>query len=152
MINDILIKACDGAAYEFCQKPWYFWLATGNFEEIHTPTGRSDERDTFATEAPVKEFSSPYLGQDLKTLAKKLWDAPDDVWLNRVWFAVMDERTGRDGSLLLCHVEEDGSIDTLRAWPKHSSLYFRGMKSGQWEELKHALEMQKKRTGDDVLD
>ncbi|KAL8735472.1 MAG: hypothetical protein Q9181_002815 [Wetmoreana brouardii] len=153
-INDILIQACDGAADAAMKKPWYFWLATGDFEEVQKPTKKPDGSDRLATEAPVKEHASPYLGKDLKTLAKELWDASDKAWLNRVYFAVMDNRTEEDGSLMLCHVEDDGTVDSLRAWPKHSSLYFRGMEAGSstWDELKHSWEFHKEQDGKDVID
>lgn len=136
------------------KKPWYFWLATENFEELQKPTKRPDVSDRLATEAPIKEYNSPYLGKDLETLAKKLWDASDSAWLNRVYFAVMDERTKKDASLMLCHVEDDGTVDSLRAWPKHSSLYFRGMEagSGTWDELKHSGEFHKEQHGEDIID
>lgn len=71
-----------------------------------------------------------------------------------MYFAVIDERTAEDGSLMLCHVEDDGTVDSLRAWPKHSSLYFRGMEagSGTWGELKHSWEFHKEQDGKDVID
>lgn len=153
-INNILIQACDGAADAAMKKPWYYWLATENYEEVQKPTKRPDGSDRLATEAPIKEYTSLYLGKDLKTLAKELWDASDDAWLNRVYFAVMDERTKEDGSLLLCHVEDDGTVDSLRAWPKHSSLYLRGMEagSGTWDELKHSWEFHKEQDHEDIID
>lgn len=94
------------------------------------------------------------MGIDLGTLARELWDASDNAWVNRVYFAVMDERTKEDGSLLLCHVEDDGTVDSLRAWPKHSSLYFTGMKvgCGTWDELKHSWEFQQEQGGEDIID
>lgn len=110
------------------------------FEEVQKPIKRPDGSDRLATEAPFKEYTSSYLGKDLETLTKELWDASGKAWLNRVYFAVMDERTTEDKSLMHCHVEDDRTVDSLRAWPKHTSLYFRGMKAGSdtWDELKHS--------------
>ncbi len=105
-----------------------------------------------ATEAPVKEYTSPYLGKDLNTLAKVLRNASDKAWINRVYFAVVDERTVKDGSLMLCRIEDDGSIDTLRAWPKHASLYLRAMDGFRWGELKDSWKYHKKQDANDVLD
>ncbi|KAI4123303.1 MAG: hypothetical protein LQ338_005328 [Usnochroma carphineum] len=153
-INDVLIQASDGAAISFLPKPWWFWLATENFEEAQRPTKLPDGSDRHATEAPVEEYRSPYLGLDPGTLAKKLGDASDDAWLDRIYFAVMDDRTGDDGSLLLCHVEDDGSVDSVRARPKHSSTYFRGFQvgNGSWGELKHSWESRKEQNGTDVIE
>lgn len=88
------------------------------------------------------------------TLAAELAKAPDKVYLNRVYFAVMDERTKEDGSLLLCYAEDKEAVDSLRAWPKNSSLYFRGMEAstGTWDELKHSWEFHKKQDGEDVIE
>ena len=64
-----------------------------------------------ATEAPIdKDFTSPFLSRDIQSLSKDLWDASDDAWLNRTYFAVMDERTARDESLVLCYREEGGGL------------------------------------------
>ncbi len=95
------------------KKSLYFWLATENLEGAQKPTKRPDGSDRLATEASVKEYISPYLGKDLETLAKELWDVSDNAWLNHVYFAVMDERTEEDGWLMLCHVEDDGTVDSL---------------------------------------
>lgn len=65
--------------------------------------------------------------------------------LNRTFFALMDERTSKDKSLVLCHVEkgdDDGtktSVDWLRCWPKIDSLYLSGLAivCMSWDELKH---------------
>lgn len=66
----------------------------------------------------------------------------------------MDERTTQDGSLLLCHAKDDGSIDSLRAWAKNSSLYFRGMEAGTgtWDELKDSWEFHREQKGIDVIE
>ena len=75
-------------------------------------------------------------------------------YLNEIYFAVMDERTKEDGSSLLCYSEDGKDVDNLRAWPKHSSLYFRGMQagSGTWDDIKELWENQKERTGKDVIE
>ncbi|KAA6407371.1 MAG: hypothetical protein FRX48_08919 [Lasallia pustulata] len=153
-INDILIQACDGAADTAIKKLWYYWLVTESYEEVQKLTKNPDRFDCLATEAPVKENTLLHLGKDLKTLAKDLWDASDDAWLNRVYFPVMDKQTKEDGSLLLCHVEDDGTVDSLRAWTRHSLLYLRGMEagSGTWDELKHSWEFHKEQDDEDVID
>lgn len=134
-------------------KPWYFWLAAENFEEVPRPAKRSDGSDIMATEAPVKDFTSPYIGKDLKAVAKILHDAPDKVYLDRESFAVLDERTAKDGSVLLCYAKSDATVvDSLRAWPKHSSLYLRAIDDFKWRELKDSWELHKNRDDTDVLD
>lgn len=104
------------------------------------------------TEAPVEKYTSPYLGKDVKALAKELRDASDKAWLNRIFFAVLDERTVEDGSLMLCRIEDDETVDSLRAWPKHSSLYLRAMDNFKWGELKDSMEFHRKKDGQDVID
>lgn len=105
-----------------------------------------------ATEAPVREYTSPYLGKDINNVAEALQSASDKAWINRVYFAVMDERTAKDGSLMLCRIENNGNIDTLRAWPKHSSLYLRAMDGFRWGELKDSSEFHLKQDGNYVID
>lgn len=122
-INDILIKAFNGAGYQYLKKPWYLWLAAENFEEIQPLAKRPDGSDIMATEAPVTEYAFRHLGKGLETLAKELQDASDEAWINRVYFAVMGERTARDGSMMLCRIKKTVDIDTVRVWPKHSSWY-----------------------------
>jgi hypothetical protein len=80
--------------------------------------------------------------------------ASDKAYLNRVYFAVMDERTKEDGSLMLCYADDRVAVDSLRAWPNNSSLYFRGMEAstGTWDELKHSWEFHKEQDGGDVID
>jgi hypothetical protein len=134
------------------KKPWYLWLATENFEEVQPPAKRPDGSDIMATEAPVTEYAFPHLGKGLDTLAKELQDASDKAWINRVCFAVMDERTARDGSLMLCRIKKTVDVDTVRAWPKHSSLYLRAMDGHRWGELKDTFRWRKEKDGTDVLD
>jgi len=81
-----------------------------------------------------------------------LGKASDKAYLNRVYFAVMDERTKKDGSLMLCCAEDQVAVDSLRAWPKHSSLYFRGMDALAWGELKHSWEFHRKKDSEYVID
>lgn len=52
------------------------------------------------------------------------------------------------------HGENDRTVDSLRVWPKHSSLFFRGIKagSGTWDELKHSREFHKEQDGKDIID
>lgn len=69
----------------------------------------------------------------------------------------MGERTKEDKSLMLCHVEDDGTVDSLRAWPKYCTLYFSGMvrmeaDSETWEELKESWEFHPEQDGKDVIE
>lgn len=55
---------------------------------------------------------------------------------------------------MLCYAEDRVAVDSLRAWPNNSSLYFRGMEAstGTWDELKHSWEFHKEQDGEDVID
>jgi hypothetical protein len=55
------------------------------------------------TEAPVKEYSSPYLSRAVGVIANELWNAAEHVWPNRVYFSLVNERTAENGSLMPCH-------------------------------------------------
>ncbi len=70
-----------------------------------------------------------------------------------MFFAVLDDRTRADGSVVLCHVEVDGSVDWLRAWSKNASLYLSGMSvsSGSWDELNDSCNRHRER-GEDVIE
>ena len=111
-----------------------------------------------STKTPVEEAPSDFLDKSLEELAATLIAAPKEVDLNRRFFAVLDKRSETDGSMVLCHVLENGgdgggNVDWVRCWPKNSSLNLRGMSmmSPTWEELKTAWE-RKKKNGVDVVD
>ena len=155
-INDILTQACEGVATKAVKKPWYFWLATADFLSAEPYLRRDDGSERYSTEAPVVEFTTPYLGQDVDTLAKKLRDAPEEAYLNRVFFAVADERTIDDGSIMLCNADkaDEGVVDWLRARPKRATLHFQGFRAGagSWGELKDSWEFHKRVDGVDVAE
>ena len=75
--------------------------------------------------------------------------------LNRTFFAVMDERTGRDKSLVICKVDGDegNTVKSVRCGAEKASLYLAGqaMSCGSWDELETALKMQQHKGGNDVL-
>ncbi len=145
-VNEILNKA-EAGARDMYNPGWYYkYVPTlAALSAAISPDNR--------TKTPVEESPSEFIGKSLEELAATLISAPDKVDLNRRFFAVLDKRSEDDGSLVLCHVVENGGVDWLRCWPKNSSLNLRGMSmmSPTWEELKTAWE-RKKKTGADVVD
>ena len=65
------------------------------------------------TKTPVADIPSEYLDYSLEQLAAILISASPEIDLNREYFAVLDERTESDGSVLLCLIGEDneGKVD-----------------------------------------
>ena len=150
-MNDILNKAEDGAK-DMYNPGWYYKYVPTNdaLSSAISPNNR--------TKTPVEDSPSEFIGKSMEELAATLISAPKEVDLNRQFFAVLDKRSEGDGSLVLCHVVENGGsgngdVDWLRCWPKNSSLNLRGMSmmSPTWGELKSAWE-RKKKNGVDVVD
>lgn len=79
------------------------------------------------TKTPVKEAPAAYLDKDFEYLSTALEHSSDKAATNRTFFAVLDERTGRDGSVALCCGKSKNQVDYVRAWPKNSSLTLRGL-------------------------
>lgn len=144
-INDILSKAEDGASSAYTEG-WYFWLASETFPE--------GDPDGFLTKPPVKETPTAYLDKDFEDLSGALKQSSDKAAINRTFFAVLDERTGRDGSVALCFGKNKSQVDYIRAGPKHSSLTLRGLStvSITWDEMKSASDGSERRGEGDVLD
>lgn len=106
------------------------------------------------TKPPVKETPTAYFDKDFQYLSAALKETSDKAAINRTFFAVLDERTGRDGSVALCCGKKKSQVDYVRAWPKHSSLTLRGLStvSITWDEVKSASGDYKRNGNGDVLD
>jgi len=143
-VNEVIAKA-EEAESSLNGPGWSFWLATASF-----PNGSPND---FTTKVPVASIPSAYFGEYLADLSKTLTEGRKEVESNRNFFAALDERTKTDGFGLLCHVEKDDSVDSLRVWPKNASLYLSGMamSSDSWDELKYSSNIDK-RNRDDVID
>ncbi len=67
----------------------------------------------FTTKAPVASIPSAYFGEYLADLSKTLTEGTK-IDLNRNIFAVLNERNKTGSFVLLCHIEKDDSVDSLR--------------------------------------
>ncbi|KAL8967083.1 MAG: hypothetical protein Q9183_003078 [Haloplaca sp. 2 TL-2023] len=146
-VNKVLDKAEEGGRDMFNTGWFYKYVPTKDaLVSVSKPFN--------STKTPVGNIPSEFLDHSLEQLAAALISIPPEIDLNREYFAVMDERTESDGSVLLCFIDEDneGKVDWLRKMPLNSSLCLRGvsMCCGTWEELKFSWE-RKKKGGDDVL-
>ena len=125
---------------------WYFKYAPTQ-EAVFSAT----ESNSY-TKPPVKDVASEFAHKSLEELAIALKYAPDTMALHRTLFAVMDERTSKDKSVVLCNAAVDGteSLDWVRCSAKNASLFLRGqsMSCGSWDELKMPTE----RWGREVTD
>lgn len=106
------------------------------------------------TKSPVKETPTAYFDKDFEYLSAALEETSDKAAINRTFFAVLDERTGRDGSVVLCCGKKKSQVDYVRAWPKHSSLTLRGLSTVNttWDEMKSHSDHYKRTGKGDVLD
>ena len=103
----------------------------------------------------MEDVGSDYLHKTLDQLASALNCAPENMALNREYFAVMDERTSSDKSLVICRVEGERTkrVDWLRSRPEPSTLTFVALAIVciSWDEVKTGWE-RKRQMGQDVLD
>jgi hypothetical protein len=108
----------------------------------------------YITKVPVTTTPLDFIDKDFQTLSTMLKQAGEKVDLNRNWFAVLDERTDNDGSMLLCKADNDKTVDSLRTLPEQSSLTLSGLSIMRmtWDELETALNRKKKDGKGDVLD
>jgi len=131
---------------------WDFWLATKNYDDAPL---RNPDHGAEGTKAPIDEsFTSPFVRESVEDVAAFLKKAPDTVDLERCFFAVLDDRTEKDGSVVMCRIgDTEGKgdqVECMRVSAKHSSLYLASLESGTWEENLEALEMMEQ-YGKDIL-
>lgn len=131
---------------------WDFWLATKNYDDAPQ---KNPDHGSDGTEAPVDDsFTSPWVGESVEAAAEFLSKAPASVDVERRFFAVLDDRTEKDGSVVMCRVgdmEGQGDkVECIRVLAKNSALYLAGMEYGTWEEDLDALQMVGRR-GKDII-
>lgn len=65
----------------------------------------------------------------------------------------MDERKAKDIALVLCHVDDDGSLNSSRRWLARCSSYFMGMTIyiSTWVEVKRSSEFQEAPHWDNII-
>ena len=87
-----------------------------------------------------KSFKSPFVDQSVDSLAEWLKEAPEDVNLERKFFAVLDKKAeARDPSVALCRIgDKDGKGDEVKCIlcnAKESSLTLSGFEYGNFDEI-----------------
>lgn len=147
-MNLKLQEALDGSGLD----RRYFWLATKQYDDAPQ---KNPDHGSQGTKPPVAEsFISPFVGESVENAAQFLKEAPDTVDLERCFFAILDDRTEKDGSVVMCRVGDmegkGDKVECIRVVAKHSALYLAGMESGTWEEFLDALDMVK-RNGKDII-
>ncbi|MCJ1361328.1 hypothetical protein MMC16_000426 [Acarospora aff. strigata] len=85
---------------------WKLWLVTGDYDDA--PKKRTDNRLNEGTAAPIQSFTSPFAGKTIEDAAEWLKNAPEDVDLNRMFFAVLDDRSESDDTITLCRIGDGG--------------------------------------------
>ena len=143
-----LQEAYDGSGLE----RRYFWLASKNYDNAPQKNPRHGNQ---GTKPPVDDsFVSPFVGKSVNDAAEFLKRAPDGVDTERRFFAVIDDRTEKDGSVVMCRVGdmegEGDEVGCIRVVVKNSALYLAGMEYGTWEEYLDALD-KVKRKGKDII-
>lgn len=125
-INSILSKAREGASFAFLS-PWYYWLAEPDFTTALPHQKRPDGTDRMGTEAPVSSISDAFFGKTVDELATALKDAPQEAYLNREYFAVVDEQSQQDRTVMLCRVTKEGEVLRVRTKVEESAQLLAGM-------------------------
>ncbi|KAL8869593.1 MAG: hypothetical protein Q9174_004161 [Haloplaca sp. 1 TL-2023] len=148
-VNEVLNKAEEGAR-EDDYAGWFY-------KYVPTKDALLSVSEPFnCTKTPVGNIPSEFLNNSLEELAAILTSAPSEIDLNREYFAVLDERTESDGSVLLCFIDDEddeGKVDWVRHTSLTSSLSLGGMSMscGSWDEMKFSWERKKQRGGGDIL-
>ncbi len=97
--NDCLTRAWKGN-YEAA---WELYLATDDYNDA--PKKRDDNELSEGTRAPVAaDFAFPFVGKTLEECAQWLQRTPEDVELNRQYFAALTQHSREDDTVLLCRI------------------------------------------------
>lgn len=86
------------------------------------------------------------MGKKVEEVAKWLQEKPDDVDLDSHHFAILDRRTEKDGTIVICRIGnkdlEGDQLDYTRLEANSASLHLDGMEYGTWEELSATTEIE----------
>lgn len=94
-----------------------------------------------ATRVPIdRSFASPFVGQSVGRVADWLKGAPESVYLERKFFAVLDKKAeASEPSVVLCRIgDKDGKGEEVKCvlWDaKESSLILSGLEYGDFDEI-----------------
>ncbi|EON67541.1 hypothetical protein W97_06909 [Coniosporium apollinis CBS 100218] len=128
---DSILREARSRPYE----PWCYWLA----DQYETAPPDTDEGGIDGTKAPIdKDWKSPFIGRTLRECADFLRKAPSSAWLDRNFFAVVEEHTLDKGVITLCRignwVGEGDEITSLPARLRESGDLLGGMDPDSWDE------------------
>lgn len=108
----------------------YLWLADSDSSNYSSaPRKRTDNRVNEGTYGPLSSFVSPFANKSVPEVAEWLKDAPEDVDLDRRFFAVLDDQSVEDGTVLLCRIgdgETEGEKDKVQWYPVRTAGEFFG--------------------------
>ena len=98
--NDLLTKAWEGNF----KAAWYLWLASDNYSDAPKQEGKQIPP---ATEPPLQNLPTGWSGKTIKECVKWVQQMPDDVALNKNYFAVINDDMKGDDSVLVVRIIED---------------------------------------------
>ena len=130
----MLQQAYDGSTVDL----WWYYLV-GDVDYAAIPRRDRSGPAPTGTEAPIsKSFKSPFIGNTVRDVATWLSKMPDDVYVDRNLFAVLDKKA-KQGSVVLCRIGDSrGRGDELSCTledTEDSSLTLSGLMFGSWVEL-----------------
>lgn len=118
---------------------WKLWLVTGNYDDA--PKKRTDNRLNDGTAAPIEQpFTSPFAGKTIEDAAEWLKNLPEFVDLNRMFFAVLNDRSESDDTITLCRIGDggtEGKKGELQYFPseaQHAQIFLETMMAGAFDE------------------
>lgn len=127
--------AHDGSTVE----GWFYYLA--NHDYAAAPRKKVEGCNTDATRVPIDRcFRSPFVAQSVHDVAEWLREAPRDVHLERIFFAVLDRKAeGSEPSVGLCRIGDKngkgGEVKCILRKARESSLMLSGFEYGDFDEI-----------------
>ena len=116
------------------------WLATQDYLEApQKETAKQEMKANEGTPLPIPgSFNWPFVGQTVEDVAEWLKQKPASVDLDAHHFAILDRKSGKDRSIVVCKI---GDIDlkgdrlNYHRYPaQRASTLLMGIEYGEWEE------------------
>ncbi|KAF2648758.1 hypothetical protein K491DRAFT_698672 [Lophiostoma macrostomum CBS 122681] len=84
---------------------WNLWVASSEYSDI--PRRPMGSRIPEGSKPPLESLPSVWIGKTIEQCAQWLSQAPEDIAVNRIYFAVISENMKENDTVTLCRTVED---------------------------------------------
>ena len=136
---------------------WNLYLATDSYDVA--PKKRTDNRINEGTTAPVRTFplTSPFAGNSIEEAAEWLKAAPEDVDLDRHFFAVLDAHSETNDTITIARIGDgavegkEGDVQYFPVKAEEAVMYLNSMASTAFDERLQSYQRERSRNGETDL-